>query len=151
MWIHSSWTCSDNLFPALGFGAQINGQVSHEFALNGNPSNPYCLGIQGVLEAYHKAISCVKLWGPTNFAPIISHVAKFAADAKKNVDVQVCMYSSLQCGWLSCDCTLQCGWLSCDCTFNVGGYHVTVYPSLQCGWLSCDCLFLSLRSNILSS
>ena len=79
----------DKLFPALGFGAQINGQVSHEFALNGNPSNPYCSGIQGVVEAYHGAIRSVKLWGPTNFAPIITHTAKFAAEAKRNVEIQV--------------------------------------------------------------
>lgn len=78
---------TDKYFPALGFGAQINGQVSHEFALNGNPSNPYCAGIQGVVEAYHTALRSVKLWGPTNFAPIISHVAKFALDAKKNVEL----------------------------------------------------------------
>lgn len=86
--------CSrDKLFPALGFGAKINEQVSHEFALNGNPSNPYCSGIQGVVEAYHNAIRSVQLWGPTNFAPIINHGAKFAADAKKNVEIQVCVCS----------------------------------------------------------
>ncbi len=80
---------SDKLFPALGFGAKINGQVSHEFALNGNPSNPYCAGIPGVVAAYHNAIRSVALYGPTNFAPIINHVATFAAEAKKNVEVQV--------------------------------------------------------------
>lgn len=64
--------------------------MSHEFALNGNPSNPYCVGIPGVVEAYHNALRSVKLYGPTNFAPIISHVSRFAAEAKKNVDVQVC-------------------------------------------------------------
>lgn len=66
--------CSDKLFPAFGFGAQIppNGQVnmdifflltrvielveyklimnvlfqvSHEFPLNFNPSYPYCAGM----------------------------------------------------------------------------------------------------------
>ena len=37
---------SDRLFPALGFGAKIppGNEVSHEFALNFNPSNPYCTG-----------------------------------------------------------------------------------------------------------
>lgn len=78
---------SDQLFPALGFGARLppNGVVSHEFALNGNPQNPYCTGIEGVVEAYHKCISSVQLYGPTNFAPCINHVAKFAA-AKRNGD-----------------------------------------------------------------
>lgn len=79
----------DKLFPALGFGGKIGGQVSHEFALNGNPSNPYCVGISGVVEAYHNALRAVQLWGPTNFAPIIRHVARFAADAKGNPQVLV--------------------------------------------------------------
>lgn len=58
--------------------------MSHEFPLNGNPSNPYCVGIPGVVEAYHTALRAVQLWGPTNFAPIINHVARFADEAKKN-------------------------------------------------------------------
>lgn len=43
---------------------------------NGNPQNPYCTGIEGVVESYHKCISSVQLYGPTNFAPCINHVAK---------------------------------------------------------------------------
>ena len=37
---------SDKMFPALGFGARIppNNDVSHEFALNFNPQNPFCHG-----------------------------------------------------------------------------------------------------------
>ena len=37
---------SDKMFPALGFGAKVppNYHVSHEFALNFNPSNPFCAG-----------------------------------------------------------------------------------------------------------
>ncbi|XP_057559935.1 copine-1 isoform X2 [Hippopotamus amphibius kiboko] len=74
---------SDKLFPAFGFGAQIppDWQVSHEFALNFNPSNPYCAGIQGIVDAYRQALPQVRLYGPTNFAPIINHVARFAAQA----------------------------------------------------------------------
>ncbi|CAI8037853.1 Copine-1 [Geodia barretti] len=72
---------SDKLFPSLGFGAKIGGQVSHEFALNGNPQNPFCAGIPGVVQAYHTALQSVELWGPTNFAPIINHVARFAEQA----------------------------------------------------------------------
>ena len=43
---------TDKLFPALGFGAQIppHFQVSHEFAINFNNENPYCQGIDGVLQ-----------------------------------------------------------------------------------------------------
>ncbi|KAG9328874.1 hypothetical protein JZ751_010065, partial [Albula glossodonta] len=74
---------SDKMFPAFGFGAQIppSWQVSHEFPLNFNPSNPFCAGIEGVVEAYRQCLPQVKLYGPTNFSPIINHVARFAAQA----------------------------------------------------------------------
>jgi len=40
---------SDKVFPALGFGARIppHGEVSHEFFLNLQASDPYCSGIEG--------------------------------------------------------------------------------------------------------
>ncbi|TSK34876.1 Copine-3 [Bagarius yarrelli] len=74
---------SDKLFPAFGFGAQIppNWQVSHEFPLNFNPSNPFCAGVEGMVEAYRMCLPQVKLYGPTNFAPIIKHVSNFAKQA----------------------------------------------------------------------
>jgi len=101
---------SDKLFPALGFGARIppNTEVSHQFFLNFDPKNPFCKGVDGVLNAYQHALSCgnvffslpciwdfsicedivnhfntfryiVKLSGPTHFAPVINHVANFAS------------------------------------------------------------------------
>ncbi|KTG41031.1 hypothetical protein cypCar_00023276, partial [Cyprinus carpio] len=72
---------SDKMFPALGFGAKIppDGRVSHEFPLNGNVDNPYCNGMEGILEAYHESLKTVQLYGPTNFAPVINHVARYAA------------------------------------------------------------------------
>ncbi|KAM6340957.1 copine-1 isoform 6-T14 [Alca torda] len=72
---------ADKLFPAFGFGAQVppSWQVSHEFALNFNPSNPYCQGIQGIVDAYRQILPQIRLYGPTNFSPIINHVARFAA------------------------------------------------------------------------
>ncbi|XP_056868167.1 copine-3 isoform X2 [Takifugu flavidus] len=74
---------SDKMFPAFGFGAQIppSWQVSHEFPLNFNPSNPFCAGIEGVVEAYRVCLPQIKLYGPTNFSPIINHVACFAKQA----------------------------------------------------------------------
>ncbi|KAM4606673.1 copine-3-like isoform 2-T2 [Polymixia lowei] len=74
---------SDKMFPAFGFGAQVppTWQVSHEFPINFNPSNPFCAGIEGVVSAYQKCLPQVKLYGPTNFAPIINHVACFARQA----------------------------------------------------------------------
>uniref|UniRef100_A0A3P9LXP6 Copine-3 n=1 Tax=Oryzias latipes TaxID=8090 RepID=A0A3P9LXP6_ORYLA len=74
---------SDKMFPAFGFGAQIppSWQVSHEFPLNFNPSNPFCAGIAGVVEAYRMCLPTIKLYGPTNFSPIINHVAGLAYQA----------------------------------------------------------------------
>ncbi|XP_078483508.1 copine-8-like isoform X1 [Ciona intestinalis] len=72
---------SDKLFPTFGFGARLppDGRVSHEFALNFNPANPNCFGIQGVMEAYQSSIRTVQLYGPTNFSPIINQVSRIAA------------------------------------------------------------------------
>ncbi|KAK1801317.1 hypothetical protein P4O66_022999 [Electrophorus voltai] len=72
---------SDKMFPALGFGAKLppDGRVSHEFPLNGNVDNPYCNGMEGILEAYHQSLKTVQLYGPTNFAPVVNHVARYAA------------------------------------------------------------------------
>ncbi|XP_029001593.1 copine-3-like [Betta splendens] len=74
---------SDKQFPAFGFGAQIppTWQVSHEFPINFNPSNPFCAGIEGVVSAYQQCLPQVKLYGPTNFSPIINHVAHFGREA----------------------------------------------------------------------
>jgi len=71
---------SDKMFPSLGFGAKVppNNQVSHEFFLSLDPSRPFCAGLEGILSAYQTAVNSVQLYGPTNFCPIISHVAKFA-------------------------------------------------------------------------
>nr|XP_061809104.1 copine-8-like isoform X2 [Nerophis lumbriciformis] len=75
---------SDKMFPALGFGAKLppDGRISHEFALNGNPQNPYCTGIDGVMEAYYQSLKSVQLYGPTNFSPVVNHVARYAASVK---------------------------------------------------------------------
>ncbi|KAG7154014.1 copine-8-like [Homarus americanus] len=73
---------TDKYFPVLGFGAKMPpdySQVSHEFFVNGDPSNPYCHRVQGVLEAYYQCVRRVQLYGPTNFSPIINHVARFAS------------------------------------------------------------------------
>ncbi|XP_075222008.1 copine-8-like [Lycorma delicatula] len=75
---------SDKLFPVLGFGARVppDGKVSHEFYVNLNLTNPFCEGVKGVLDAYHKCIRQVQLYGPTFFAPVIKHVANFATSYK---------------------------------------------------------------------
>ena len=46
------------------------------FLQNFNPSNPFCQGIDGVLQAYYSSLKNVQLYGPTNFSPVINHVAR---------------------------------------------------------------------------
>uniref|UniRef100_A0A8C1BPA6 Copine I n=1 Tax=Cyprinus carpio carpio TaxID=630221 RepID=A0A8C1BPA6_CYPCA len=74
---------TDKLFPAFGFGAQVppNFQVSHEFPLNFNPNSPYCQGVQGIVDAYRMVLPQIRLYGPTNFSPIINHVTRIASGA----------------------------------------------------------------------
>lgn len=71
---------SDKQFPVLGFGAKIppNGSLSHEFFVNMS-SNPYCTGVEGVIEAYRNCLPVVQLHGGTHFAPVINHVTRFAS------------------------------------------------------------------------
>jgi len=77
---------SDKQFPCLGFGARIppNGEVSHEFFLTLNPSQPFCAGLDGILSAYYTSLQSVQLYGPTNFTPVIQHVANFAQAYSKD-------------------------------------------------------------------
>ncbi|KAJ8271910.1 hypothetical protein COCON_G00107690 [Conger conger] len=74
---------SDKMFPALGFGAQLppDWKVSHELAINFNPTNPFCSGVEGIVEAYSSCLPHIRFYGPTNFSPIINHVARFASQA----------------------------------------------------------------------
>ncbi|XP_048886532.1 copine-2-like isoform X2 [Brienomyrus brachyistius] len=75
---------SDKMFPALGFGALLppDWKLSHEFAINFNPSNPFCTGVEGIAQAYSACLPHIRFYGPTNFSPIINHVARFAAQAQ---------------------------------------------------------------------
>ncbi|XP_013408869.1 copine-8 isoform X2 [Lingula anatina] len=79
---------SDKLFPVLGFGARLppDGRISHEFFVNMHPTDPYCAGLQGVMQAYSNALQKVQLYGPTNFAPVINHVARFASARRNGTD-----------------------------------------------------------------
>jgi len=75
---------SDKQIPVLGFGAAIpphDKQANHCFALNGNIFDPEVDGIDGVVEAYKNAINKVNLYGPTNFAPIMSLINDLTEDA----------------------------------------------------------------------
>lgn len=47
------------------------------FSQNGNVENPFCNGMEGILEAYHQSLKTVQLYGPTNFSPVVNHVARY--------------------------------------------------------------------------
>uniref|UniRef100_A0A8B9DG31 Copine 7 n=1 Tax=Anser cygnoides TaxID=8845 RepID=A0A8B9DG31_ANSCY len=74
---------SDKKFSALGFGARIppKYEVSHDFAINFNPDNDECEGEPG--PAARSCLPKIQLYGPTNVAPIISKVARVAADEER--------------------------------------------------------------------
>ena len=77
-----SYYDSDKQLPLLGYGARIPNQTgtSHCFALNGNIFDPEVDGIEGVEQAYERAIKSVSLGGPTNFAPILKMVNEMTED-----------------------------------------------------------------------
>ena len=52
-----------------------------------------CAGVEGVVEAYRVCLPQVKLYGPTNFSPVINHVACFAKQAlqQTTASVSVCL------------------------------------------------------------
>ncbi|BHF72303.1 hypothetical protein SprV_0401536700 [Sparganum proliferum] len=71
---------SDELFPAYGFGirAAPEGKITHTFPLTGDPNNPSCKGVSGVLAAYNRVASDVRGTAPPNFSPLIKLVNDMA-------------------------------------------------------------------------
>lgn len=47
------------------------------------------LGVEGVVDAYRQCLPQVKLYGPTNFSPIINHVAHFGRQAMQQESASV--------------------------------------------------------------
>ncbi|XGW30831.1 hypothetical protein V3C99_009637, partial [Haemonchus contortus] len=78
------------LFNAYGFGAIVPGhtKVSPVFNLNLSSS---CVvhRLDGVLNAYHKCVPVVRLYGPTNFAPVITEAARRAAKVRDGSHYQI--------------------------------------------------------------
>lgn len=40
-----------------------------------------CAGVEGIVQAYSTCLPHIRFYGPTNFSPIINHVARFASQA----------------------------------------------------------------------
>lgn len=78
--------CIFSVFPyhyfiLSGFGAKVppDQHVSFQFPLNGNPSHPYCSGIDEILKLYRDQLKVVELYGPTNFAPVVNNTISIAS------------------------------------------------------------------------
>lgn len=74
----------DKRFLSLGFGGTVNGRTSHCFPLNGNSRDPYCYGIEGIIDAYYSSLEHVPLSDPTWFAPVINYVKSIAEHMKSD-------------------------------------------------------------------
>lgn len=72
---------SDGMYPVYGFGAKIppsHSVCSNCFALTGDFFNPEVEGVEGILKAYHRALSVCHLHGPTYLAEVIRLCANLA-------------------------------------------------------------------------
>lgn len=67
-------------FHKLGFGAKLppTDQIHHRFPLNGNPTFPYCIGVDDILNHYRQRLKSVNLCGPSNFSPVINSMISIA-------------------------------------------------------------------------
>lgn len=65
----------DQKFPTFGFGGIPPGQQVVNFCFNVSFSNDYEIqGIDNVVKSYRDSLTKVRLYGPTNFAPLIRTV-----------------------------------------------------------------------------
>lgn len=77
---------SDRVFQVFGFGGipkhmGLN-QVSHCFALNGNPAAPGIFTVAGIIEAYRGTQKSIELGGPTLFNPLLNEFYNLCASMK---------------------------------------------------------------------
>jgi hypothetical protein len=69
---------SDGVVPMFGFGAKMNGQVSHCFPMAPNG----CRGVPEMLSAYRGWLSSVELYGPTIFSQVLDMATQQASQAQ---------------------------------------------------------------------
>ncbi|KAI9113792.1 hypothetical protein K1719_015106 [Acacia pycnantha] len=58
----------DNLIPCFGFG---DASTHDQYVFGFYPGDRYCHGFEEVLARYRQIVPCLKLSGPTSFAPVI--------------------------------------------------------------------------------
>ncbi|EXB67641.1 Protein BONZAI 3 [Morus notabilis] len=73
---------SDRRFPAWGFGGRKpDGTISHCFNLSANESAFEVEGVEGIMDAYARALHKVSLAGPTLFGQVIDRAAQIAGES----------------------------------------------------------------------
>ena len=72
---------SDSNYPMYGFGGKVppTNDVSHCWPLTGNPDRPEVHGIQGMIDAYQRALNMIELHGPTNMSEIVAQAKRLAS------------------------------------------------------------------------
>ena len=80
----------DQLFPCYGFGANINNIPTQIFNLNFE-ENPNIQYIPNIIQTYHDALNRVKLWGPTNFGPILDSTIKLVKKENNKLKYYILM------------------------------------------------------------
>ena len=84
----------DKMVPVYGFGGKpkfpnlASYQTMHCFPLNGKMDDPYCFGLEGIMESYNYALHNSELSGPTLFCPILTEVMKICQNSKDSGDDQ---------------------------------------------------------------
>ena len=84
----------DKMVPVYGFGGKpkfpnlTSMQTMHCFPLNGKIDDPYCFGLEGIMEGYNYALHNSELSGPTLFCPILTEVMKICQNSKQSEDDQ---------------------------------------------------------------
>ena len=76
----------DKLFPVFGFGFKFSNSSNHSlgsysldnYPINNNIKDPNIKTIDNVLKEYRKFITTIRLFGPTNFAPMINDLNRVA-------------------------------------------------------------------------
>ncbi|KAJ3208205.1 Copine-8, partial [Clydaea vesicula] len=84
---------SDKTFPVYGFGAQIQGELSHCFPLT-RAEGESTEGMEGLLKAYNYFMRDVNLSEPTHYAPLINSIATKASNDLQKTGVGI-FYSVL--------------------------------------------------------
>ena len=72
---------SDQKFAVYGFGGYFNKKVNMCFPLTFDEDNVEVHGLDGILDAYQNSLTKVKLYGPTNFSPVIERATRIAVQS----------------------------------------------------------------------